>query len=268
MASVHCDPHYPKGVWYRLQTREDVTWQLQRLGPRPAQDTVLEILEASDAALKQATNLHQAGGLSDIAEVLRACAQKLDMAKVVQDDAAAFAIRAEHRYNELIQAARKRGEIAEGTRGQLRGRKPTGEPSIIAPRPASGVPDSPPEKPPLTLAQIGIDKPKAKRLRRWTGIGEQELEELIEEKRKIGKLTKTAVLGDPKPKNDALRASRYFLALLKDFAEHPDHYDAESLAGDEKLLALYQVVRGQFLSFLKAFDSRRPHAYSGTDRSG
>jgi hypothetical protein len=44
------------------------------------------------------------------------------------------------------------------------------------------------------------------------------------------------------------------MALLKDFSEHPDNYDVESFAGDDKLVALYQPVRGRFLSFLKAFD--------------
>jgi hypothetical protein len=43
-----------------------------------------------------------------------------------------------------------------------------------------------PEKTPPTLGQIGIDKSKAKRLHRWTGISSQELERRIEEKREKG----------------------------------------------------------------------------------
>src|SRR5262249_37904667 len=106
---------------FQLQTREDVMWELQRFGPEPAQDRVLESLEATNAALRQATRLDQARRLSDIAEMLAACAQKLDMAEAVQNEAVAFSIRAEYRYNEIVQVARERGEIGESTRGQLRG---------------------------------------------------------------------------------------------------------------------------------------------------
>jgi hypothetical protein len=251
---------------FRLQTREDVMWQLQRLGPGPAQDTVLEILEAANAALRQATHLDQAKQLSDVAEVLAVCAQKLAMAQTVQNEAIAFAIRAEHRYNEIIQVARKRGEIADSARGQLRGRKTTGERNIAQPCSASGVPESPlektfegpernPEKTPVpTLAQIGIDKPKAKRLHRWTGISSQELERRIEEKRAEGKLSKAAVLSDSEAPKKEPKPYQPFLSFLKDLEKHPQNYDGESLVNDPEVTILYGQVRARLLGLIESLE--------------
>ncbi len=48
--------------------------------------------------------------------------------------------------------------------------------------------------------------------------------------------------------------SRHFLALLKDFRDHSDNYDARAFAGDEKLVELYQKVGTQFHSFLQSFE--------------
>jgi hypothetical protein len=251
---------------FRLQTREEVIWQLQRVGPERAQDAVLEILEVAHAALKEATSLDQAKRLSDIAEVLRACAKQLDMGKTVQDDAAAFTIRAEHHYNEVLQEARKRGEIAFGTRGQLKGRKPTGEPNIIAPtgsgvpegnpRKSSGVPQVPPEKAAPTLAEIGIDKPKAKRLHRWTGISTQELERRIKEKLDQGNLTKVAVLSDSGAPKKEPKPYRALLSFLKDLEKHPENYDPQILGSDSELAIAYGQVRGRFLSLVQTLE---PH---------
>jgi hypothetical protein len=241
-------------------------WQLRRVGPGAAQDTVLEILEVADAAVREATSFDQARRLSDIAELLRVCAKELDMAKAIQDEAAAFAIRAEHHYNELVQAARKRGEIADSTRGQLRGRKPSGEPNIVTPLrsasgvsvnspESSGVPQVPPEKPPLTLAEIGIDKPKAKRLRRWTGINKQKLEKLIEEKRKVGKLTKTAVLTDSGVPKKEPKSYQPLMAFLRDLAKHPQNYDPKVIAGDPELVTIYTQQRAGLVALIEQLDS-------------
>ena len=49
--------------------------------------------------------------------------------------------------------------------------------------------------------------------------------------------------------------SRHFLALLNDLRNNPDSYDVESFAGNQKLVALYQEVRGRFADFIKAFDA-------------
>jgi hypothetical protein len=236
---------------FRLQTRQDVIWQLQRVGPGSAQDSVLEMLEAADVVLTQATTFDQARRLSDFAETLRFCAKKLDMAQVVQDEAAVFAIRAEHRYNELILTARKRGEIATSTRGQLKGRKPTGEPNIVGS--ASGVPQRNPEKPP-TLAQIGIDKTKAKRLHRWTGISSQELARRIKEKRDEGKLTKTAVLSAGGLPKTQLIPYQPLLAFLKDLQRHPESYDVKVMTGDPELVAVYSRNRAGLLAMVEGLD--------------
>jgi hypothetical protein len=109
---------------FRLQSRQEVVWELKRIGPGPAQDRVLETLELADAALGQATSFEQVRQISSIAEVLRACTKELAMTKAIQDEAASFAIRTEHRANELLSSARERGELSAGTRGQLKGRTP------------------------------------------------------------------------------------------------------------------------------------------------
>jgi hypothetical protein len=189
------------------------------------------------------------------------------MAQRVQDEAGAFAIRAEHHYNEVVQAARKRGEITDGTRGQLRGRKSTGEPNIVTPprsasgvpetfREPSGVPQVPPEKRPLTLAEIGIDKPKAKRLRRWTGISSQELELRIEKKRGEGKLTKTAVLTDPGVPKKEPKSFQAFLVFLKDLAKHPQNYDPKVIAADSELVTIYAQERAGLLALIEELDNQ------------
>jgi hypothetical protein len=254
---------------FQLQTREDVMWQLQRLGPGPAQDTVLEILEAANAALRQATQIDQTRRLSDFAEVLAVCAQKLDMAQQVQDEAIAYAIRAEHRYNEVVQDARARGEIAASMRGHLKGRKSTGEPNFAAPSP--GVPEAQPEsfegsegnleKTPPTLDQIGIDKSRAKRLHRWTGISEQELERRIQEKREEGKLTKSAVLSDSATPKKEPKSYQPLLSFLRDFEKHPQNYDAEMLISDPELTTIYEracaKLRGLMEKLASTYDSIR-----------
>jgi hypothetical protein len=244
---------------FRLQTREDVMWKLQRLGPGPAQDTVLEILEATNAALRQATHFDQARGLSDIAEALTACAQKLDMAQTVQDEATAFSIRAEHRYNELVRAAIERGEIGASKRGLLKGRKPTGEPNFgtqasgtsQAPTEMFEGADSPLEETPQTLAQIGINKDKAKRLRRWTGISSDELERRIEEKREEGKLSKAAVLGDAAAPKKRPKVYQPLLSFLKNLDEHPENYDGKILVSDPEMTAIYGRVRARLLGLIE-----------------
>jgi hypothetical protein len=258
---------------FKLQTREDVMWELQRLGPGLAQDRVLETLELANAVLRQATHFDQARQLSDVAEVLAACAQKLDMAQAVQDEAVAFAIRSEHRYNEVLQAARKRGEIAASVCGHLKGRKSTGEPNFTAP--SSGLPkahaetfegsernleetfegsEGHPEKTARTLAQIGIDKSRAKRLHRWTGISSEELERRIEEKRGEGKLTKSAVLSDSStPKNEP-KPYQPLLSFLKDLQRNPQNYDLKILVSDPELTTAYGQVRARFLGLVEKLE--------------
>jgi hypothetical protein len=185
------ESQFPKVL--QLQTREDVMWELQRLGPGLAQDRVLETLELANAVLGQATSLEQVRQISSIAEVLRACTRELALSKVIQDNATAFAIRSEYRANELLERARERGELSVGTRGQLKGRTAGGEPNISKPGSPSGMSqDPPPEK--STLAEAGIDKNFAKRIRRWGDLSREDLETRIEEKRSEGKLTKAAVL--------------------------------------------------------------------------
>ena len=242
-------------------------WELQRLGAGSAEDKVLEILEVTNAVLRQATCLDEAKRLSNIAEALTACAQKLDMAQQVQNEAIAFAIRAEHRYNEIVQDARKRGEIADSVRGHLRGRKPTGEPNIVEACSASGVPESPlektfevpernPEKTPPTLAQIGIDKPKAKRLHRWTGISSQELERRIEEKSEQGKLSKAAVLSDSDAPKKESKPYQPLLSFLTHLQKHPENYGLEILASDPELITIYNQERVWLVALIEQLDKQ------------
>jgi hypothetical protein len=250
---------------FQLQTREDVMWKLQRLGPGPAQDTVLEILEATNAALRQATSLEQVRRISSIAEVLRACTKELAMSKAIQDNATAFSIRSEYRANELLQRAREQGELSVGTRGQLKGRTTAGEPNISKPSSASGMSqDPPPEK--STLAEAGIDKNFAKRIRRWGDLSREDLEARIEEKRAEGKLTKIAVLSDfGTPKREP-KPHQPLLNFLRDLEKHPEHYAATILVSDSELRALYDQLRTKFLELIEKLEQDQQSLPSSQDR--
>jgi hypothetical protein len=175
---------------FRLQTRSDAIWELKRLDKDSAEQRILEILEVADAAISQAQSLEAARQLCGVAEIVRTCTSELDMAQQIQNDAVAFAVRSEFHASQLLKAATERGELSTGTRGQLHGRTPTGDPNIAKKSAVSGEYLSAPPENSSTLA-----KHFARRIRRWENLSPEVLETRIEEKRREGKLTKSAVLG-------------------------------------------------------------------------
>jgi hypothetical protein len=220
------------------QLQETFPEQSQELVSSPPRaDQVLGRLQVARQALAQAKTIQQAKHISDIAEAIRTYTKRSGMAKEAQDDAASFAIEAEHRISKLYKTLKDQGMLATGSRGQLKGRKASGE-----------VVNSPPEKRP-TLADIAIGKDLAKRLRKLAPLSEEELAKRIEEKRAAHQLTKTAVLDDPKPKKEPA-TSRHFVAPLEDFKKAPSNYDPQQFVRDKKLRALYQAVGQQLHKFV------------------
>jgi hypothetical protein len=106
----------------------------------------------------------------------------------------------------------------------------------------------------MTLAELGLDKRAAAQARKLAKYTPNEFETRLKKKLDKLELSRTSTLEDSKPKKEP-EASRHFFGLLKDFQEHPDDYDAESFAGDQKLVALYQRIRGKFVDFINAFDA-------------
>ena len=106
----------------------------------------------------------------------------------------------------------------------------------------------------MTLAELGLDKRAAAQARKLAKYTPNEFETRLKKKMDKLELSRTSTLEDSKPKKEP-EASRHFFGLLKDFQEHPDDYDAESFAGDQKLVALYQRIRGKFVDFINAFDA-------------
>jgi hypothetical protein len=127
-------------IVFRLQTRSEAIWELKRLGKEVAEQRILEILEVADVAISQAQTLATARQLCGVAEIVRTCTSELDMAQEIQNDAASFAIHAEFHAGQLLKAARDRGELSTGTRGQLHGRTATGDPNMSKSSAASGAP--------------------------------------------------------------------------------------------------------------------------------
>ena len=134
-------------------------------------DQVLFRLRVARRALARAKTLQEAKHISDIAEAIRTYTERSGMAKEAQDDAASFAIEAEHRISQLYKAIKDEGMLATGTRGQLKGKTSLGNARV---EPPGGVGDPPPGKR-VTLPEMDISKDLAKRLRKLAPLSQEEL---------------------------------------------------------------------------------------------
>jgi hypothetical protein len=267
----------------RLQTHSDAIWKLQRLGKESTEQRILEILEVADAVISQAQTLEAARQLCGVAEIVRTCTSELSMAQKIQNDAVSFCIRSEYHAGQLLKAARDRGELCAGSRGQLHGRTPSGEPNIVRVGAVLGnLNDAPPEKP--TLAQVGIDKHFAQRIRRWESLSSEVLEARIAQRLKAGKkLSKQAILngGPPKRRRRERRRttgaaapggesrgakekpseeprSAALLGMLRDLRDNPLDGSIVAELATEKDLDTFQAVQSFFKGFYQRLQQRFP----------
>jgi hypothetical protein len=105
-------------------------------------------------------------------------------------------------------------------------------------------------------AEIEIGKDLAKRLRKLASLSEEELAKRIEEKRKVGRLTKTSVLSDSQTPKKELKCYQPLLSFLKDLEKHPENYDADLLVDDPELVVVYKQIRDRLLALIEEL---KPH---------